>query len=88
MNKARFLKLCETALDGCELRIVVRRADRELYPCVFLDGAWGKDLDNVYQTDATLFTPQWRKDHFMTWHDTCEARAVKFRRWLDEFQGV
>lgn len=87
MKKTRFLKLCETALDHARLKIVVCRADRENYPCVFLLGAWGRDSDNVHSTNYILFTPQWRKDHFMTWCDTCANRAVKFRRWLTEFQG-
>ena len=68
------------------MSVEIRHAHREIYPEVSLKGWWGRDLDNIHSSSTALFTPQHQKDAFQTWRGTCEDRAVKFRRWLDEFK--
>lgn len=87
MNKTEFLGLCKTALRPSRLEVLVQTAHRELYPEVLLRGAWGKSIECVYTTLHTLFTPQLQKTPFPEWYSTCEKRAVKFRKWLEEFKS-
>jgi len=90
MLKSRFMNYCRKHNEAiCSMHIRIGRFDREIFPTVQLYGAWGRYDDDGewlgFTTSVTLFTPQHIKDNFTTWNDTCEARAVKFRKWLEEW---
>lgn len=90
MNKTRFMNHCKRHNESiCSMSIRIGRFDREIFPTVQLYGTWGRYDDDGewlgFASSVTLFTPQHIKDHFTTWNDTCEARAVKFRKWLEEW---
>ncbi len=90
MLKTRFMEYCRRHNEAiCSMHIRIGRFNREIFPTVELYGTWGRYDDDGewlgFIGSVTLFTPQHKVVDFRHWNDLCEARAVKFRKWLEEW---